>query len=296
MRPVLIFVILFLCPFCAGSWGFFAHMRINELAVFTLPEGMYTFYKQNRRYLRDHAVDPDKRRYADTSEAARHYLDVEHYEVCIDSIPRKYPDAVKKYGLKKMNQSGILPWQIQQSYYKLVRAFQQRDSAKILIYSAYLGHYLSDAQVPLHTTANHDGQLSGQQGIHAFWESRLPELFSEDYNFLLGKAQYISDPLEEAWKMVSKTHLLVDSVLQLDSVLNSSFPIYRKYGYSKRKNKVVKQHTEGYSRLYHDSMKHMVERQMREAIRKTGAYWYSAWVDAGQPTLKGFPLPPVPSP
>lgn len=296
MKQVLFAVILFLCPLSAGSWGFFAHMRINELAVFTLPEGMQGFYKRNISYIRDHAVDADKRRYADTAEAARHYLDVENYESNIDSIPRKYDDALKKYGWKRLNQSGILPWQIQRSYYKLVNAFKQRDSARILIYSAYLGHYVSDAQVPLHTTANHDGQLSNQHGIHAFWESRLPELFSEEYNFLVGKAQYIEDPLKEAWRMVSRTHLLVDSVLQLEATLNSSFPRYRKYGYSKRKKVIVKQHTEAYSRTYHDAMNRMVERQMRESIRKTASYWYSAWVDAGQPKLQDFRPQPAPSP
>ena len=66
-------------------------------------------------------------------------------------------------------------------------AFIEKDSDKILKYSADLGHYIADAYVPLHTTENYNGQLTGQKGIHAFWESRLPELFSEDYNYLVDK-------------------------------------------------------------------------------------------------------------
>ncbi|WP_235528573.1 zinc dependent phospholipase C family protein [Pedobacter sp. Leaf194] len=213
MKRLTILIALIIPLFFCTSWGFFAHQRINNLAIFTLPSGMIGFYKKGIKYITEHAVDPDKRRYADTLEAPRHYLDVENYESDIDSIPKKYNDALAKYGLKHLNANGIVPWQIQRTYYNLVKAFKTRDSIKILKYAADLGHYIGDAHVPLHTTNNHNGQLTNQAGIHAFWESRLPELFSTNYNFIVGKAQYIENPLEESWKIVKHTHSLVDSVL-----------------------------------------------------------------------------------
>jgi hypothetical protein len=267
------------------SWGFFAHMRINRLAVFTLPKEIGRFYKSNIRYVSEHAVDADKRRYADTAEATRHYLDVELYEAGIDSIPERWDDAVKKYGLKKMNESGTLPWQIYKTYYKLVEAFKEKDSAKILIHSAYLGHYLADAHVPLHTTQNHNGQLSNQLGIHAFWESRLPELFADRYNFAVGKAVYIENPLKQAWKIIKNTHQKVDTVLKFEARLHKDFPAIEKYSFSRRNRQLGRQYSEAYSSAYHQLMNHMVERQMRNAVYYTGCYWYSAWVDAGQPKL-----------
>lgn len=283
------YAVRYLCAFCVlflfGSWGFFAHMRINRFAVFSLPSGISRFYKSNIQYLSDHAVDPDKRRYADTAEAPRHYLDVELYEKDIDSIPEKWDDAVKKYGLVQLNKNGILPWQIQVSYFKLVNAFISRDSLKILIYSAYLGHYIADAHVPLHTTQNHNGQLTNQVGIHAFWESRLPELFAKDYNYLVGKARYIENPLKEAWKIIKHTHGLVDSVLKCEAALDVTSPSYKKYSFSKRNRMVLKQYAFGYSKAYHLSMNDMVARQMRSSIISIGSFWYSAWVDAGQPIL-----------
>lgn len=278
---------------CAGailccSWGFYAHKRINYLAVFTLHKGLHTFYKSNIRYLSDHAVDADNRRYADSAEAGRHYLDVEVYETHIDSIPRTYRDALKKYGAARLNAHGTLPWQIQKSYYQLVNAFKNRDSLKILVYSAYLGHYIADAHVPLHTTENHNGQLSNQHGIHAFWESRLPELFAEKYNYRVGKALYIEDPLREAWKIISHSHALLDSVLLLEARLSSRLPAHRKYSFSKRNQQVIKQYSLSYSAAYHEEMNHMVERQMRASILATGSYWFSAWIDAGQPELRNL--------
>jgi len=289
MKHPFIVILLLILLLLTGSWGFFAHMRINRLAVFTLPEGMIRFYKNNITYVTEHAVDPDKRRYADTAEAARHYLDVEVYENSIDSIPMKWEAAVLKYGLVKLNNNGILPWQIQRSYYKLVNAMKERDSIRILINSAYLGHYLGDAHVPLHTTQNHNGQLTNQVGIHGFWESRLPELYASKYNYLVGKAIYINDPLKEAWKIIRHTHLLVDSVLLLEADLNRSFPADRKYSYSERNQQVMKQYSEAYSRAYHERMNNMVEKQMQLAILAIGSYWFSAWVDAGQPQLENFP-------
>ena len=289
MKRPFIVILLLILSLVTGSWGFFAHMRINRLAVFTLPEGMIRFYKNNITYVTEHAVDPDKRRYADTAEAARHYLDVEVYENNIDSIPMKWEAAVLKYGLVKLNNNGILPWQIQRSYYKLVNALKERDSIRILINSAYLGHYLGDAHVPLHTTQNHNGQLTNQVGIHGFWESRLPELYASKYNYLVGKAVYINDPLKEAWKIIRHTHLLVDSVLLLEADLNRSFPADRKYSYSERNHQVMKQYSEAYSSAYHERMNNMVEKQMQLAILAIGSYWFSAWVDAGQPQLENFP-------
>jgi hypothetical protein len=290
MKHLFITVSLSTIIVIGSAWGFYAHMRINHLAVFTLPPGINQFYKNNIKYISDHAVDPDKRRYADTAEAARHYLDVEVYEAHIDSIPFKWDDAVKKYGAVKLNKNGILPWQIQKSYYKLVNAFKDKDSAKILIYSAYLGHYIADAHVPLHTTQNHNGQLTNQLGIHAFWESRLPELFAKRYNYVVGAARYIENPLSEAWKIVKHTHKMVDTVLNFEAKLSARFPAHKKYSYSKRNNQVGKQYSLAYSKAYHDGMDNMVERQMRSAILSIGSFWYSAWIDAGQPSSP-FALP-----
>lgn len=283
LSPLLIgLVILF------TSWGFFAHQRINQLAIFTLPEGMIGFYKNNHKYITEHAIDPDKRRYADTAEAPRHYLDVENYEQHIDSIPQKWNDAVNKYGAKKIASDGMVPWQIQRTYNNLVRAFKERDSSKILRYSADLGHYVADAHVPLHTTANHNGQLTNQTGIHGFWESRIPELFAKDYNLLVGKAAYIDDPLKEAWKIVKKSHTMVDTVLTFEAKLNASFPADRKYDFSMRGKNIIKQYSVAYTKAYQDMMNGMVERQMKSSIIKVGSFWFSAWVDAGQPDLRNM--------
>lgn len=269
-----------------SSWGFFAHKKINRIAVFTLPSAMIKFYKSNIFYLTEHAVDADKRRYADSAEAARHYLDADHYgHAPFDSIPEKWKDAVDKFSEDTLKAYGIVPWQIQRTYYSLVKAFERRDSSKILKYSADLGHYVSDAHVPLHTTENYNGQLTNQVGIHGFWESRLPELYSKHYDFFVGKAKYIKDPLKESWKILKHTYSHKDSVLIIEARLSKSFPTDRKYSFSERNGRVIKEYSEEYSRAYHKALNGMVEQQMQSSILAVGSFWYSAWVDAGQPAL-----------
>jgi hypothetical protein len=283
----IILLLIIPCLLLFSSWGFFAHQRINRLAVFTLPKDLIGFYKSNINYITEHAVDPDKRRYADSLEAPRHYLDADHYgEKPFDIIPKKWNDAVAKLSEDTLNAYGIVPWQIHRTYYKLVKAFENKDSILILKHSADLGHYLSDAHVPLHTSENYNGQMTNQVGIHGFWESRLPELFAGDYDYFVGKAKYINNPLDAAWNIVENTFTMLDSTLSIEKRLNKSFPSDRKYTYNERNNKVIKEYSLDYSAAYHKELNGMVERQMRSSILAVGSFWYSAWVDAGQPDMR----------
>ena len=80
------------------SWGFFAHRKINEYAIFLLPPQMMHLYKPNATFISEHAIDPDKRRYAIVEEGPRHYIDLDRYGTYpFDSLPRKWDDAIAKY-------------------------------------------------------------------------------------------------------------------------------------------------------------------------------------------------------
>ena len=276
---------LLLIVLCS-SWGFFAHYRINRLAVFTLPKAMAGFYRANIDYLTEHAVSADKRRYVDSTEAPHHYLNADHYgKHPFNAIPQNWDDAVRKYSADTLDKNGTLPWTIQYQYYKLVKAFKAHDTTEILNTSANLGHYVADAHVPLHLTENYDGQLSNQKGIHALWESRIPELFGDKYNYYTGKARYINDPLKEAFKICHSSFKSVDSVLRFERMLSKTYPPAKKYEMVKHGRKMVQDYSVDYSRAYQQMLHGMVERRMRSAILSVGSFWYSAWVDAGQPDL-----------
>ena len=79
----------------AGDWGFFGHRLINRVAVYTVPSEMIGWYKPYIDFLAEHAVDPDKRRYATRHEAVRHYIDLDHWgELPFDHVPRQWDKAL----------------------------------------------------------------------------------------------------------------------------------------------------------------------------------------------------------
>lgn len=289
-RTLLVFVILIAC----SSWGFFAHRRINRIAVFTLPKAMSGFYQANIDFITEHAVDPDKKRYVDSLEGPRHFFDADHYgRRPFMAMPVRWKAAAKKYTADTLNKYGTVPWEIQYQYYKLVRAFKAHDTIAILKTSANLGHYIADAHVPLHLTKNYDGQLTQQQGVHALWESRLPELFSDHYNYYVGKARYIESPINEAFKICRASFKGADSVLRLERIVNASIPAGKKYEMVKHGNKTMQDYSVAYVKAYHIALKGMVARRMRSAILEIGSFWYSAWVDAGQPDLNKLIAKPL---
>jgi len=330
------------------TWGFFGHRKINRMAVFTLPESVLPLYKRNIEYLTEHAVDPDKRRYATKNEFARHYIDIDHWDTLpLNNVPRLYRDAILKYGslnavagkdtteisiseedLSNLYQNiiypsrfdpkvpinirtlenltdldlsefeevyynndivnyGISPYFLEHFYKQLIYAFEKKDVDWILKISADIGHYISDAHVPLHTTLNYNGQLTGQLGIHAFWESRLPELYADEfYDFIVGKAEYIDDIRSYIWNIITSSHELLADVLEKEKLVKSQFAEDEQFCFDERLGQTIWIQCPEYCQAYHDALGNMVESRMQASIHAVGSFWYSAWVEAGQPDFE----------
>ncbi len=269
-------------------WGFYAHQKINYYAVFLLPPEMLVLYKPNISFISEHSTDPDKRRYAVPGEGPKHYIDIDHYgKYPYDLLPRKWTDAVARFGEDSLIAHGTVPWHIQSMLRRLTDAFKEKNFSKILTLSADIGHYIADAHVPLHSNSNHNGQFTNQKGIHAFWESRVPELLAEkDFDFFIGKAQYIQNPGDFIWKRILESARAADSVLSIDKELTHLFPDDKKYSFEERNGKIIRQYSYAYTILYNKKMNGMIERRMRQSIFAIASLWYTAWVNAGQPDLK----------
>lgn len=282
---IFVLVLLHLKSFC---WGFYAHQKINYYAVFLLPPQLVSFYKPNITFLSEHAVDPDKRRYAVAEEGPRHYIDIDHYgKYPYDSLPRKWNDAVAKFGEDSLMQYGIVPWHVQTMLARLTAAFKEKNFAKILKNSAEIGHYIADAHVPLHANSNHNGQYTNQKGIHGFWESRVPELLAEnEFDFFIGQADYIKNPGDFIWKRVLESAKASDSVLLFEKQLTLQFGEDKKYSFEERNGKTVRQYSSAFTIAFNKKLDGMVERRMRQSIYAVASFWYTAWVNAGQPDLK----------
>jgi hypothetical protein len=289
MKKALFFSIFVFTVSKGFCWGFYAHQRINYFAVFLLPPEMLTFYKPNIDFIREHSTDPDKRRYAVAGEAPKHFIDIDTYgHYPFAQLPRRFDSAVEKYSRQIIIANGIVPWWIQIMQAQLTTAFKERNAAKILKLSAEIGHYIADSHVPLHTNSNHDGQKTGQQGIHGFWESRIPELLAEkQFDFMIGKAAYVSNVPQYVWTRV------LESAVEADTVLNEEAKLSArsgdgKYAFEERSGKLIRQYSTKYTTDFNNRLNGMVERKMRTAIASVAGLWYTAWVNAGQPDLKSL--------
>ena len=195
-------------------------------------------------------------------------------------------DCASAFVHDSLTDYGILPYNLVYTYRRLINAYDTKDVKRILKYAADIGHYVGDAHVPLHTTINYNGQLTDQVGIHAFWESRLPELFAMDqYDFMVGQARYVPNIERYSWEIVLDTHTYLDSVLLIEERLRRTYPSDLQNCYEQRLERTVRVECEAFAKAYHEGLDGMVEEQMMKAVSALGDIWYSAWIDAGQPIL-----------
>ncbi|PKB18566.1 zinc dependent phospholipase C family protein [Flavobacterium sp. 5] len=278
--------------FVSLSWGIFGHEHINNAAVMALPKPIQTFFYNHIDFITQEATVPDLRKYTlrDKAEGPRHYMDVENFG-SLDSVPHSFEDAKKKYTEKFLNDNGFVLWYIQEIMTKLTKAMKDKRKTEILFLAADLGHYIGDANMPLHTSANHDGQLTNQKGIHAMFESRMPEMFGKDYNFYTGEAKYIDNVEKATWDMIKDSHSQVEPLLLIDRKLRESFAKDKIFQMDEKGNVAKNKYGDMiYSKEYvtqlHTALNGMVEKQMRKAIVSIANFWYTAWVNAGKPNLE----------
>jgi len=273
------------------SWGFFGHEHIDRAAVFALPAPLQTFFYNHIDFITQEASVPDLRKHTlnDKAEGPRHFIDLENYG-SLDTLPKTLEEAKKKYDEKFLSQNGILPWYLMEMMDKLTNAFKEKKKTEILFLASDLGHYLGDAHMPFHTSANYDGQQTGQKGIHSLWEARLPELFGKDYNYHTGDAKFIDNVPKAIWALMAATHSEVDTALGVDMNLRKRFP-ENKIFKTDKDGKVIKGKygaslfSDEYAKEFHTALNGMVERQMRKSIAATADFWYTAWVNAGKPDV-----------
>ncbi|HEY8659349.1 MAG TPA: zinc dependent phospholipase C family protein [Hanamia sp.] len=275
--------------FAWGSWG---HKHISRAAVFALPKGMQEFYYNHIDFITESAVVPDLRRglLNDRNEGPRHYIDIEDFgNLPLSSFPKTTKEVYKKYDSSFLNRTGYLPWYIQNITEKLTQAFKKRNKSEILFLSAELSHYVADAHMPLHTSSNHDGQLTNQKGVHALWESTLPQMFGDAYNFKTEPAKYITDIPDETWKIIAQSHSLVDTLLAIEKKVRNNFTDDNRYKKDSAGKTVMFYNSpvfsDEYAKQFNKALGGMVEQQLRLSIYDVACFWYTAWVNGGSPNL-----------
>jgi hypothetical protein len=270
----IVLMMLMCTPAPASAWGFEVHKFIMGRAILLLPPEIRPFFQKYESTLVEHAIDPDTWRTVGwVEEPPRHFVDMDAYgPYPFSNLPHAYDDAVKRYGAEFVEKQGTLPWRAEEIYKKLVEAFTQttpyaRDNIKL--FASVLTHYESDAHQPFHAALNYDGQLTGQWGIHARFET---ELF-ERYRAQLQLAPKLPAPMTDSREFIF-------------GALTASFPLVQRVLDA---DKAAVQGRDVYDDAYFDALfrkvKPILEQRVSDSIAGAAAMITAAWIEAGRPAV-----------
>jgi len=290
LRKVGFLVLMLLLLNGLSSWGFLVHKTVQQLAIYQLPVSLVPFFQGHADQLIYDAVRPDIRRNTDSTEASKHFIDLEDFGTdAAHRMPMNWDAAVKQYGKDSLLKYGYVPYQVVFIQKRLTEAFRIKNKDSILFYAADLGHYIADAHVPLHTTSNFDGQLTQQHGLHSLWETVVPEVELNSYQLYTNhQAQYLNDPAAAIWKAVRQAHTLLPDVFAKEKSVSLQFTDAEKYRIQVRKGKEYKYYTSAFAKAYGAALKPTVNRQLLLSAELTADFWYTSWVDAGKPDLSSI--------
>ena len=289
MRTILCAAALLLAvPSPAQAWGFDAHKFIMDRAIALLPAELRPLFDAGRTTLIERSIDPDTWQNAgfDDLESPNHFLDLDwdgYGRYPFSALPRDYTAAIAKFGKARVDENGTVPWRTEEMYGNLRRAFEAygRRGAfgryDILHYAAWLTHYVSDAHVPFHAVVNYDGQLTGQNGIHARFESIMFERYRDELTVAPKPMAPIRNPRDYIFDTIVAGTQLVPPILQSDLAAIGSRDVY----------------DDAYYAAFFKANRGVLERRLDESIAAVAAMITGAWEDAGRPALApGAPAPP----
>ncbi len=265
-----LFFVLLVVPYLVFGWGYQTHRVINYYSIKNLPTEMEKI-KIYADYLSLHSSDPDNWRIFIPDEQFRHYINLDDFASWpFDKLQKKYENFVERHTAEEVENTGLLPWAVVE-YLDLMTVNMKKNRWPEAFVCAYvIGHYIGDAHQPFHTTKNHDGQFTGNFGIHKRYEieltdSRIKEIKVEK----APNVKYISKPVDFVFEILIKSYSNIEQILDADTK-------YRKY---------LGKEPEKYYKLLWEDTKGITLQQINSAIYALSCLWYTAWVNAGRPEI-----------
>lgn len=310
------------------AWGERGHDLITRIAVQHMRDKTDDNAALMRPFLlRDHMLGhlsntPDIVWRADyMSDEARsansptHYINLEKVIDGVekwDDFPRDFQEyrALCKSKGRDTNDVGTAPWRILQLYKLIVEELTNLDAKpdelkekhinQALVYSGLMSHFVADLANPHHTSANHDGQLTGNKGLHAYFESMVvAELSFELADKALRKAssrrlwltnysskeraEIVNDPQKLVWALVANSHTNLERLTKLDdrySIITKSSVDPESGKQQSAERKAAKTVAKHYQR--------MVVERLAVGADALARLWVLAWKDAGSPDMSAF--------
>jgi hypothetical protein len=275
------FLLLFLVATSspAFAWGSAAHRYIMNRAIDLLPAELHPFFDHYRTELVVRVVDPDTWRTVGWEDDPNHFLNLgvrEYGEFPFAELPRDYGAAVEKFGMATLRRNGLLPWRVQEEFGNLRRAFAEftRNTpyapSNVVLFAAVASHYIEDATMPLHASNNYDGQLTGQNGVHARFETALFERYQSKLTVTPAPPLAMTEPRDAAFDLALASYQLVPELLTVDRDAIAGKDTY----------------DDEYFERFFMRARTLLERRLSAAITATASLIIGAWQQAGRPPIR----------
>lgn len=263
--------ILIVLLFTLGSWGEKAHRKINSSCVEYFPKEL-TALKSWSVFLGAHGSDADDRKKTDKNEFVRHFIDIDIYDDFIKShkMTEDFNAACTQYGKAKVIKNGTLPWVTDSTYKALVQNFKSGNWQQAELTAADLGHYVGDGFMPLHITANYNGQLSNQKGIHSRYEVTMIDRYIDNIHFKTSRIRKVKAIRSTVFSYLYSNYSYVSQLLNADK-------------------KAYKLSGKQYNDTYYESLWKetgvFTTRLLQESSKTLASLIYTAWIEAGRPEI-----------
>jgi hypothetical protein len=248
-------------------------------AIELLPKELEPFFAHFRDEIVARSIDPDGWRNVGWEDDPNHFMDFgarEYGEYPFSELPREYGAAIEKFGMATLKRNGLLPWRAAEEFGNLRRAFDgfRRETrfgpGDVVLFAPVLGHYIQDAHQPLHATNNFNGQMSGNDGIHARFESDLVERYLSRLTITPAPPSPIRNVRDAAFDILLSSNRLVEPILKADTAAAAGKAVY----------------DDDYFEKLFAAVRPILERRLAESITATAAVIIGAWEAAGKPALK----------
>ncbi len=253
----------------ARAWGERGHELVNAAAVENLPEPLRCYFLPRKAFLVEHAIDPDRLAREDPEELRHHYTEVEAYD--------PYPFlAFKKQFIEERRgptplalEHGDSLWQIERFTQLLAEAFRRRQWEQADRAAVFAAHYACDLTQPLHTVVNYDGQLTGQNGIHARFETGLVKALADRWVFEPRPAENQTNLRARIFSEYLRSYRQRNLIFAADRIAVFG----RNY------------QDPQFFHTFDNLIGLLAKKRLEAAISFVSSLWYTAWVRAGKPVL-----------
>jgi hypothetical protein len=251
---------------------------IMRKAIDLLPAELKPLFDHFKEEIVTRSVDPDLWRQVGWDEDPNHFLDFgvpEYGEYPFAMLPRDYAAALEKFGSATLKRNGLVPWRAAEEFGNLRRAFEgfKRRApyapTDVVLFSSVASHYIQDSHQPFHATDNHDGQLTGNHGIHARFERDLIERYQGRLRLTPAAPQPATSARDATFDALLSGYRLVPGILQADREAVAGKDSY----------------DDDYFEKFFAKVQPVLEQRLSESVTATAAVIIGAWVQAGRPAV-----------